>query len=66
MLGRTPAEAVNNQRLHIGHGAMAAREELHAAHLPTGYTSLADIIRLLIRDLRVTPRRSDWQSILSA
>ena len=55
-----------SQHLHIGHGAMLEREELHTAHLPTGYVSLADIIRLLIRDLRVTPRRSDWQSILSA
>ena len=54
-----------SQHLHIGHGAIAAREELHSAHLPTGYVSLPDIIRLLIRDLRVTPRRSDWQSILS-
>ena len=54
-----------SQHLHIGHGAMAAREELHTAHLPTGYVSLADIIRLLVRDFRATPRRRDWESILS-
>lgn len=64
-LGRTPAEAVS-QYLHIGHGAMLGREELHTAHLPTGYVSLPDIIRLLIRDFHATPRRHDWQSILSA
>ena len=55
-----------SQHLHIGHGAIAAREELHTAHLPTGYVSLPDIIRLLIRDFHAAPRRSDWQSILSA
>ena len=54
-----------SQHIHIGHGAFLTREELHTAHLPTGYVSLSDIIRLLIGDLRVTPRRSDWQSILS-
>lgn len=55
-----------SQHLHIGHGALPAREELHTAHLPTGYVSLPDIIRLLIRDFIVTPRRSDWESVLSA
>ena len=61
--GQSP---ITFQHLHIGHGALLTREELHTAHLPTGYVSLPDIIRLLIGDLRVTPRRSDWQSILSA
>lgn len=55
-----------SQHLHIGHGAMAAREELQTAHLPTGYVALADIIRLIIRDFRATPRRHDWESVLSA
>ena len=55
-----------SQHIHIGHGATTTREELNSAHLPTGYVSLADIIRLLIRDFRATPRRGDWQSILSA
>ena len=54
-----------SQHLHIGHDAMTAREELHTAHLPTGYVSLPDIIRLLIRDFGATPRRGDWQSIMS-
>ena len=55
-----------SQHLHIGHGAMLARDELHTAHLPTGYVSLPEIIRMLIRDFRATPRRHDWQAILSA
>ena len=55
-----------SQHLHIGHGTMAAREELQTAHLPTGYVSLPDIIRLLIRYFRTTPRRHDWESVLSA
>ncbi len=54
-----------SQHLHIGHGAMTAREELHTAHLPTGYVSLPDIIRLLIRDFGAIPRRGDWESVLS-
>ncbi len=44
---------------------MLRREELQTAHLPTGYVSLADIIRLLIRDFGATPRRRDWESVLS-
>ncbi len=54
-----------SQHLHVGHGAMASREEIETAHLPTGYVSLPDIIRLLIRDFRATPKRGDWESILS-
>ena len=53
------------QHLHIGHGAMLGREEFHTAHLPTGRVSLADIIRLLIRDFGATPRRPNWESILN-
>ena len=53
------------QHLHIGHGAMLGRDELQTAHLPTGRVSLADTIRLLIRDFGATPRRPDWESILN-
>ena len=53
-----------SQHLHIGHGAMVGREELHNAHLPTGYVSIRDISRLLIGDLGAAPRRGDWEAVL--
>ena len=51
--------------LHIGHGAMAARRELSDTHLPTGLVSISEILRMLIRDFSVTPRREDWESVLN-
>ncbi len=50
--------------LHIGYGAMAVRRELSDAHLPTGNISICDILRMLIRDFSITPRRSDWEFVL--
>jgi hypothetical protein len=35
-------------------------------HLPTGPVSLADVVRLLIMEFDVAPRRPDWQAILRA
>ena len=52
--------------LHLEHGAEVGREELQTAHLPTGYVSVADIIRLLIVDFGATPQRGDWESVLDA
>ena len=43
---------------------MVGREELHNAHLPTGYVSIRDISRLLIGDLGAAPRRGDWEAVL--
>ncbi len=53
-----------SQHLHIGHGAIFGREEFQTAHLPTGHVSIADILRLLIRDFGIIPRRRDWESVL--
>jgi hypothetical protein len=33
-------------------------------HLPTGYVALEDIVRLLITEFDVQPRRDDWETIL--
>ena len=55
-----------SQHLHLGYGASVGREDLLAAHLPTGYVSIAGMLSLLIRDFGVTPRRPDWESVLSA
>jgi hypothetical protein len=35
-------------------------------HLPTGYVGLADVVRLLIVEFRVVPRRHDWESVLTS
>ena len=54
------------QHLHIGHGAVIGREELHHAHLPSGHVSIPDILRLLISDFGASPRRHDWQAVLAS
>lgn len=34
------------------------------AHLPTGRVSVESVLRLLLHDLDVTPRRDDWREVL--
>jgi hypothetical protein len=38
--------------------------ELHKLHPPTGTIKAASVVRFLIEDLDVLPRRPDWQAIL--
>lgn len=38
--------------------------DLHKLHLPTGRVSLEAIVRFLIEDLDVIPRRPDWDAIV--
>lgn len=33
-------------------------------HLPTGFVTLEDVVRLLITEFGITPRRADWDGIL--
>ncbi len=35
-------------------------------HLPTGFVTLADVVRLLITEFGVAPRRANWEAILAA
>jgi hypothetical protein len=37
---------------------------LHKLHLPTGRVALEAVVRFLILDLDVVPRRDDWRSVL--
>jgi hypothetical protein len=37
---------------------------LHRLHLPTGRVSIEAVVRFLIEDLQVVPRRDDWSAIL--
>jgi len=56
--------AVAFPHLHVRVLAPAAGR-LRRAHLPTGQVALEDVLRLLVRDLGVTPRRRDWAAVLA-
>ena len=38
--------------------------DLHKLHLPTGRVSIESVVRFVIEDLDVVPRRSDWERVL--
>ncbi|MGI8642910.1 MAG: hypothetical protein ACR2LS_02200 [Thermomicrobiales bacterium] len=46
-------------------GARDAPVLLGEMHLPTGIVSLAQVVRLLITEFRVEPRRDDWEAVLA-
>jgi hypothetical protein len=50
--------------LDTGRGAEPVA--LGGMHLPTGLVTLADIVRLLITEFGVEPRRDDWATVLAA
>jgi hypothetical protein len=55
--------------LHIGLVSIAKDApipEFHKLHLPTSRVSLESIVRLLIDDFGVQPRRSNWRDILDS
>ena len=56
---------VATPHLHLKQGAEVGRPEVRDAHLPTGYIPLVAFLRLLVVDLGVQPRRSDWDAILA-
>jgi len=60
--GNSPVETPH---LHLEQGAEVGRAEVRDAHLPTGDVSLKAILRVLIEEMSVRPRRSDWESILA-
>ena len=60
-----PREFVQTPHLHLGTGAKVGFDPLVSkTHLPTGYVTFGEIIRVLIRDLSVQPSRSDWEAVL--
>ena len=44
---------------------MVGRTEISNAHFHTGHVSISGVLRMLIRDFDVTPRRPDWESVLN-
>ena len=55
---------VATPHLHLGNGAQVGRREVRGAHLPTGHVPLSDLLRLLIEEMGVQPRRQDWDTVL--
>lgn len=51
--------------LHL-HAASGIRPELAALHIPTERVALEDVLRLLLEDLEVQPRRQNWHQVLTA
>lgn len=56
---------VEYPHLHMQAGAQVGRRDIANAHLPTGWVTLNDVIRLAIAELGVTPRRDDWRDVLA-
>lgn len=46
--------------------ARLGRRTLSRIHLPTGVVVPASIVQMLIEELRITPIRSDWRTVLKA
>ncbi|MGH2561244.1 MAG: hypothetical protein ACRDJH_19415 [Thermomicrobiales bacterium] len=63
---------VAHPHLHLTHRARpfelssGRRIALAEVHISTGFLTLADIVRLLITEFDVEPRRSDWAAVLEA
>ncbi len=55
---------LSSQVRPIAIGPGADPVALAEMHLPTGQVTLADIVRLLITEFAVQPRRDDWETVL--
>jgi hypothetical protein len=59
-----PNEQVKFPHLHVSDGAQIGMKVLQAAHLPTGWIALEDVIKLLIESFHVVHTRDDWAELL--
>lgn len=57
---------VDFPHVHIGPAGRVGYADLLRAHLPTGFIAVREIVRLVIIDFGINPRRDDWQEILGA
>jgi hypothetical protein len=55
---------VSSQIAPLDLGRGLAPLPLADLHIPTGPVSLADIVRFLIAEVGVQPRKPDWQAVL--
>lgn len=60
-----PHGNVTFPHLHICSGARVGRADLRNAHIPTGRVSMADLLRMVITEFGVAPRRADWADVLA-
>jgi hypothetical protein len=61
-----PVGRSHETRPHLHISGRTDPAELGDAHFPTGPITLADVVRLLIADFQVRPRRADWSRILDS
>ncbi len=47
-------------------GGSTPEFRLSNLHIPTGHVTISDIVRFLIAEVGVEPRRSDWMNVLAA
>ena len=57
--------SIATPHLYLRQGAEVGRAEVRNAHLPTGNVTLNAVLRVLIEEMEVQPRGSDWDSILA-
>jgi hypothetical protein len=61
----SPHLHISSQLPEISLGARQPRIRLSDMHLPTGFITFADIVRLLIDEFGVEPLRDDWREVLA-
>jgi hypothetical protein len=55
-----PSSREQRPHLHVSGG------RFHGCHLPTSRVSIEGILRLLVAELHVRPRRDDWMEVLNS
>jgi hypothetical protein len=61
-----PVGRSHETRPHLHISGRTDPAELGDAHFPTGPITIADVVRFLIADFQVRPRRADWSRILDS
>lgn len=67
---QTGASPVRYPHLHVDTVSRDVRpssgkRRIHKLHFPTGHVALEDVIRMLITEFGVEPRRANWESVLA-
>ena len=55
---------VTTPHLHLGSRLVRPGLPFAGVHLPSGFVTLADVLRTVIAELGVKPRRGDWEAVL--
>ncbi len=59
------ASPVRTLHLHVGEASQGTPAAVDV-HFPTGFIAIHDVVRLLIRDFKITARRADWDNLLES